>query len=490
MTDQTPDPGLANEAPPHFIVIIPGYMGSKLRSKTTGKTVWVDFQSIPLSPLQWENWLDELFDQMVYPNDDLEPAGIIEEVLFVPPWAKQEHYGRLIEALEAIGYVGDPNLPEDKRNLYTFSYDWRQDNRISAQQLGQAVERWCSMHPGAKAWLIGHSNGGIVARWYIEKEGGAKKVGRLFLMGSPWDGAPKAMMIMFDGLDTLFRGGFNLFDIQRRTRDLIRTFPSAYQLIPVQDPFLRDLNNEAVDPFGGEKWLNDSRQRELLKAGKQFNQELGTTLSVDTVCIFGRKLPTLTNGVINRNSVGWWQQITWQSLASGDGTVPERSASFTGASTCMPFIASHGDIYIAPAVLEFLRWELQDKYRGGFRFASLEEKLNVLFKPERDNYSPGETIRLYAQVSVESGVAGQRSVIKNATIYSSLVWKNALPGNYPSKAGPMASRTRLSTTRTPGKFYGELIAPDTQGYYDLVSVIEAPGISPVTLTELIMIEEV
>jgi hypothetical protein len=43
--------------------------------------------------------------------------------------------------------------------------------------------------------------------------------------------------------------------------------------------------------------------------------------------------------------------------------VPERSASHPNASNRLPFIATYGDIYIAPPVLEFLRW-LQDKYRG------------------------------------------------------------------------------------------------------------------------------
>jgi hypothetical protein len=490
MTDLTPDPGLANEPPPHFIVIVPGYMGSKLRNKTTGKIVWVDFRSIPLSPMGWDDWLDDLFKQMVYPNDDLEPAGIMDEVLFVPPWAKQEHYGRLIEALEAIGYVGDSKLPESERNLYTFSYDWRQDNRISGQKLGQAVERWCTLHPGAKAWLIGHSNGGIVSRWYIEKEGGAERVGRLFLLGSPWDGAPKATKIMFEGLETLFRGGFNLFNIQARTRELIRTFPSAYQLIPVQDPFLRDLNNEVVDPFYGEAWLDNSHQRELLKGGKQFSQELGTSLSVETVCIFGRKLPTLTNGIITSNSVGRWQEITWQALASGDGTVPERSASHPKASSRLPFVATHGDIYIAPAVLEFLRWELQDKYRGGYRATSLSETITVQFKPERDSYAPGESIRLYANVSDEANPEGQRALISNTVIRARLTWKNALPGNDPSQVHPPIQRTRLTPSDRPGEYCGELIAPDSQGYYDLVSTIEAPGRTPVTLTEMIMIEEV
>ena len=47
---------------------------------------------------------------------------------------------------------------------------------------------------------MGHSMGGIAARWYIEKEGGRDFVSRLFLMASPWNGAPKAMHSIFMGL--------------------------------------------------------------------------------------------------------------------------------------------------------------------------------------------------------------------------------------------------------------------------------------------------
>lgn len=490
MTDLTPQPALANEPPPHFVVIVPGYMGSKLRNKATGEIVWVDFQSIPFSPLRWDDWLDNLFTQMAYPNEDLEPAGILEEVLFVPPWAKQEHYGRLVEALEGIGYVGDPNLPESERNLYTFSYDWRQDNRISGRQLGQAVERWAALHPGAKAWLIGHSNGGIVSRWYIEKESGKERVGRLILMGSPWDGAPKGAKMMFEGLETLFRGSFNLFNIQARTRELIRSFPSAYQLIPVQNPFLRDLNNDVVNPFNGEAWLDDPEHRRMLADGKKFNEELGTTLSVETICVFGRKLLTLTNGIVTSDPLGRWKEIEWQSLASGDGTVPERSAVHPNATSRLPFVATHGDIYVAPAVLEFLRWDLLDKFRGGFRAASTSEKLSVTFVPDRDSYAPGETIRLHAQVLGEADEDGKRPAISNAAIITGLMWKSALPGTDPALARPGMARTALEPAETPGEYAGEMIAPDSQGYYDLMTVMEAPGMEPITLTEMILIEEV
>jgi hypothetical protein len=136
MSDQS------SQVPPHFVVLVPGYLGSKLRDKRSGEIVWVDFSSIPLNPLRWDDWVDNLFEKMAYPNDNLEPAGIMDELIFVPPWAKQEHYGRLIEALEDMGYV-------EGQNLYSFPYDWRQDNRISARQLGEAINTWQVDHPGA-----------------------------------------------------------------------------------------------------------------------------------------------------------------------------------------------------------------------------------------------------------------------------------------------------------------------------------------------------
>jgi hypothetical protein len=295
---------------------------------------------------------------------------------------------------------------------------------------------------------------------------------------------------MFEGLQTLFRGSFNLFNIQKRTRELIRTFPSAYQLIPLHNPFLHDLNNQVVDPFDGAGWLDDPYQREMLEDAKKFNQELGTSLSVETTCVFGRKLSTLTNGVLTSNPAGRWQEIQWQSLASGDGTVPERSAIHSNAATRLPFVATHGDIYVAPPVLEFLRWEMLEKYHGGFRAASMSETFSVLFEPDRDSYAPSETIRLRAQVLGEADEDDRRPAITNAAILTGLVWKSPLPGNDPAAAHPTMTRARLKPAETPGEYRGEIIAPEFQGYYDLVTVIEAPGMTPITLTELILIEEV
>ncbi len=471
--------------PPHFIVIVPGYMGSKLRDPATGKLVWVDFNSIPANPLQWDDWIDNLFQKLTYPNP-LEPAGIVEEVMFVLPWVKQEHYGRLLAFLEKIGYRVDPNrYSEAELDVYTFSYDWRQDNRISARQLGEAIERWRADHPGAKAWLIGHSNGGIVSRWYIEKEGGKDWVGRNFLMASPLDGAPKAIGMLTKGLDMMFRRGFNAFGLQERSIELIRSFPSIYNLVPQRHSFLQDASGWPIDPYSNLDWL-DAGHHHLLHAGQQFNEELGATYSVETLCFFGRKVETSTGGVVRLGPGGKWEDIEWVRTEAGDGTVPEFSAIHAGAHEKLPFIATHGDIYVAPPVLEFLQWELRDRYFGESRDAVTTPNLRVIFEPEEDVYAPGEPIRLWATIHRNRP---DLPAVSQAVIRVQLAWREPLPGLSTPPTTPAVAETRLfERPDQPGRYEGALPAPPQEGYYQLRAKVGAPGQKLIELEELIAVE--
>jgi pimeloyl-ACP methyl ester carboxylesterase len=269
-------------------VVIPGIMGSKLRDKQTGELVWLDPGSVPKNPLQWNGWLDRVLRTLAYPNNNLEVAGIMDQLVFVPPWAKQEHYTRLLTALQRMGYrSAGTDAPGQGPVVYSFAYDWRQDNRVSARQLGEAIDAWRTRHPGAEAWIIAHSMGGMVARWYIEREGGSSRVGRLLLMGSPWDGAPKAMHMLFDGF-TFLRRWPSILNMSERSRAVVRTFPSAYQLLPHSRPFLRDVHGQPVDVFAERGWL-DQRQHELLEDGQRFNQDLGVAASVETLCFLGAR---------------------------------------------------------------------------------------------------------------------------------------------------------------------------------------------------------
>lgn len=474
--------------PSHFLVIVPGYMGSTLRDKTTGDVVWIDFGSVPKNPLKWDDWLTHLMDVMRYPNDNLEPAGLISEVMFVLPWAKQEHYGRLFAALESMGYKADPTkYDERERDVYSFPYDWRQDNRLSARELAAAVERWQEFHPGAEVWIMAHSNGGLVARWYIEREGGKNHVTRLILLGSPWDGTPVAMRVLTYGFDYLLRRGFNPLGIAERTRDVIRTFPSIYQLIPTQREFVRDVDGHPLNLYRDFSWLDTSKEKQLLLAGRRFADTLRDTLSVETLCFFGRKRPTTSSAVVRFKAGEQLDRIDWYDNDAGDGTIPEFSAVHPNADQKLPFVASHGDIYAVEPVLEFLRWELHDKYIPGRALVELP-RLSVLFEPDRDVYAPGEAIDMVATVSGPEDETGERSPIETASIQTELVWKRALPGDDVVPERRVADRMRLLPNGAAGTYMGRLEAPAREGYYDLNAVVSVPGQPAVELSEILLIE--
>lgn len=475
--------------PPHFIVFIPGLLGSKLRDRTTGKIVWLDFSSVPLNPLEWEGWLNELFEKMRYPNPNLEPAGLIDDVMFVPPWIKQEQYSRFLKMLESWGYRVDPMKHTDAElNVYTFAYDWRQDNRISARQLKEQIEVWRALHPGEQVWLIGHSNGGILSRWYIEKEGGKDIVSRLFLLASPWDGSPSAVYILFHGLDTLFRVRFNLFDIPERTRQVLRSFPAMYHLIPQAHEFLRGPNNQVIDPFTGKAWLDDSKQIAMLEDGRRFNQELGNHLSVETVSFLGRKLETRAVGRVQVGNNARWNGIEWVESQIGDGTLPEYTAFYADARVNMPVIAEHGDIYINPALMDMLRLELIDKYTK-MQASTLEDnkpQVDAVTVLDRPTYRPGESVNVQTTLrAVKDGTP-----IKRAALKARVNWLQGLPGSSESTApGQLPAIVLTEDSNVPGRYVGQVTAPAQEGYYQLETRMQIPLQDEMTVHDIFVVEE-
>jgi len=479
---------VSGKPPEHIIVLVPGFMGSLLRDKNTKELVWIDFSQAGLNPLNWQGWVDKLSANMRYPNDNLEAAGIVQDVLFLPPWIKMEQYSRLLRTLASWGYKTDPNqFPEEELNVYSFSYDWRQDNRISGKQLGQAVERWSAMHPNAEVWMMGHSNGGILARWYIEKEGGKDKVKRLFLLASPWDGAAKAVYMLFQGLDVVFRQKFTLFGLPERTRETLRTFPGAYQLIPQSRQFLQDADGNLISLFDGPDWGLAPKERELLLDGQRFNQELGNHLSVDTIAFFGRKLMTTNAGRVHLRADNLWDHVEWLDSESGDGTLPEYTAVFPDTDRNIPVIAEHGDIYVNQELYEVLRWELQDKY-SGMATASVSiasGKYLITFNSDKDVYAPGEEIKLSATIHHKEG----DKPVARASIAVSLVWRQSLPGSADKKPTLEAGTVVFAKDPTePGRWQATLAAPATEGYYQIEGAVKFPSGDTVEMNAMIAVE--
>jgi triacylglycerol lipase len=90
----------------------------------------------------------------------------------------------------------------------------------SAERVREKVERLYARHPLGPLSIIGHSKGGLIGRYYVERLGGDARVRTLITLGTPHQGTPTAYL----GCATL--GWFT---------------PSVWQMTP-RSSFIRRLN--------------------------------------------------------------------------------------------------------------------------------------------------------------------------------------------------------------------------------------------------------
>ena len=312
------------------------------------------------------------------------------------------------------------------------------------------------------------------------------------------------MHSIFRGLDMFRADTLQPAEDTRLTRRTIRSFPSAYQILPHQDFYLRDDRGRQFDPHTKMDWLENDTQRARLADAQRFNPELGKSLSVETLCFFGRKHPTVSQGIALVDPTGLWEDIAWETAPSGDGTVPEASAVHKGAQQKLPFTATHGNIYIHPAVLEVLQWELRDRFLAG---AGVERPLprNMLsVTTEHEQVLPGALIRLTASLEGEVSaaalalldtVSGPESMspeafeaVRDGRIHVQLAWQSGLPGNPPLLAVPDVVYGVPRATPTDGEYVGEIQAHLAEGYYRLLSEAWLDGVRA-TDTDLLIVDD-
>jgi pSer/pThr/pTyr-binding forkhead associated (FHA) protein len=313
------------------VVIVPGLGGSCLWRGN--ERVWPNVRLL-FSSL-------DLFRLGEGGGPPLEPRGLVDEVVIVPNLIKLEQYGRLTEYLEEnLGY-------ERGKDLMEFAYDFRQDVRLAARQLGAAIDAWNVKPP---VTLIAHSLGCLVSRYYVERLGGHNKVGRLLLMGGPHSGVPKAFSILMVGPRLL---PFGLLDDQlRRT---MATFPSTYQILPTYT-CVSDQADRPVDVLADETWL-PAEYRWMLRNAREFRTELGVHSSVPTVCIFGYGIKTVAQIAIERDPQGLPRKADVKIEPNGDAAIPDCSTVMEGVEI-HPVHQYHGTLYVDGDVKMRLKLEL------------------------------------------------------------------------------------------------------------------------------------
>ena len=310
------------------VVIVPGMMGSELW--LGGEKVWPAAKGF-LHP--------ELIAMPC--QAPIVARGLVQEVIIIPNFLKQEQYGRLGDYLEkGLGYRRNVDLHE-------FAYDWRQDVRISAQQMANTILQWSGSQP---VTIIAHSLGCLVSRYYIEMLGGKNHVDRLILLGGPHYGVPKIVPTLLIGPDLLPLGLLN-----ERLRNFLATFPSVYQIIPTYSCAL-DENGQSINLLEDGSWLPEERQP-LLRAARAFRRELGLRSSVPTISIFGYGLKTITRMTFQRDLHGKIRKANFVVEENGDGSVPSTSAVLP-KTEIHPVQQDHGALYIDDDVKMRLKLEL------------------------------------------------------------------------------------------------------------------------------------
>jgi hypothetical protein len=189
---------------PDVVVVLPGISGSVLAKDgediwgTSSQAIWGAIisggdaiKSLALTgPDDWRS--DDLGDGVTAP-------GLIQDLHIIPGLWKIDGYSALVARLRA-----DLGLAL-RQNLIEFPYDWRRDNRASARRLQRLSRDWLkkwrdrSGNGNAKLVLVGHSMGGLVARYFLEVFEGWKDTRALISFGTPYRGSLNALGYLANG---------------------------------------------------------------------------------------------------------------------------------------------------------------------------------------------------------------------------------------------------------------------------------------------------
>ncbi len=208
-----------------LVVVVPGIGGSVLET-AGGEPLWGSrlgmLAKAALRPQRFVERLALATDPGDGPaGDGVVPVGVLDVPGIVPFFANLDGYRDLVDHLTTL------QRPLRLAPL-VFAYDWRLSTAYNADRLRAAVDAALDVrrqhHPASRTFIVAHSMGGLVARYYLEALGGAERCRTLVTLGTPYRGAVKAVGVLTGGLGP---GG-----LAAATRDVARTWPGARHLLP------------------------------------------------------------------------------------------------------------------------------------------------------------------------------------------------------------------------------------------------------------------
>ncbi|MFZ0157776.1 MAG: hypothetical protein WAL50_01995 [Kineosporiaceae bacterium] len=336
-------------------------MGSALIEGATGKTLW-GFDNAGWYASAWTTGgsLDALRvtdDERQGDVGRVRPAGLLRFSSYAPLLRGFEPYTDLAGSLRAA-------LP-DPTALLEFAYDWRLSVEHNAKQHAVAADQHLAAwrhHPkgssDARLVLVGHSMGGLVARYFTHVLGGASDVAVTVTLGTPYYGAVKAAVILNQGRGTPVPLP------KRRLRRLAATMPGLHDLLPFyrcvdEGQTARLLAADDVATLGGDPGL---AAESIARHAQLLDGEAGVLR-----LLVGTDQPTMQSLSLDAGKVTALQHavrtdadgiVLAREDLRGDETVFRRAAAAFGLSPAtLP--QSHGSIAKTPEaishVLDVLR---------------------------------------------------------------------------------------------------------------------------------------
>jgi pimeloyl-ACP methyl ester carboxylesterase len=214
-------------------VVVPGILGSQLL-RPDGSEAWLNLGNA----LGYHDIGLPLSLPLAESRDDLKPGPLLGTDRILPRMFGFTEYADLVELLEDGGFLRG-RRENHTPDYHIFSYDWRRDLVEAARALHDSLEALAEARGDSRARfnVIGHSMGGLVARYYLRYGtaeptedapvtwAGAHRIENLVLVAVPNGGSVHSFEAVLNGN----RVGFSYTTL---SAPVIARMPAIYQLLP------------------------------------------------------------------------------------------------------------------------------------------------------------------------------------------------------------------------------------------------------------------
>lgn len=336
-------------------ILIPGFAGSQLfLSKPRLELLWASKFNLSQGGFYALQLQEDGLSDMEYDRGPIIAGG------FLPDYY-QSFADTLRDGLLSSGYT-----------VSQFGWDWRKDWRLAGQVLADSIED--EENTSAPFALVGHSAGGLVARWaysLLKARGKASLIRRIVTICTPHRGSYAAVRLLsgddptLNEIESLGRKvryldylGVNVVSVPATESQLTRimaTMPGSYYLLPVLDDQAATDDPQRAEVYDLDNWLPSRglKNKWLQKAKNEISPWLANVAAnapppwvMTCVCGYGFQTP---DRLLDPQYLG--TVAAYGSTATGDVQVTATSALLPGYPR-FSYQANHSGILKEPELLD------------------------------------------------------------------------------------------------------------------------------------------